>query len=45
MLMKIEIFVKFFFNTQVPNFMKIRPAKAELFHADTTKLMVALAIL
>jgi len=23
-------------NTQIPNFMKIRPAEAELFHADKT---------
>jgi len=33
-------------NTQMPNFMKIRPVEAELFHADRrtdmTKLIVAL---
>ena len=28
-------------NTQVSNFMKIRPLGAELFHSDMTKLIVA----
>ena len=36
-------------NTQISNFMKIRPVGAELFHADgqadVTKLIVAFAIL
>jgi hypothetical protein len=43
------IFPTFFLNTQLPNFIRIRPVEAELFHADgrkdgqtdMTKLIVA----
>jgi hypothetical protein len=32
--MKLEFSRHFSKNTQIPNFMKIRPAGTELFHAD-----------
>jgi len=44
--MKPEFFpTEFFKNTQISNFMKIRPVGAEVFHADgqtdVTKLLIA----
>jgi len=43
--MKLEFSQNFSKNTQISNFMKIRPVGAELFHADgqtdMTKLIVA----
>ena len=33
-LMKLEFFKETLKNTQISNFMKIRPVTAELFHAD-----------
>ena len=43
--MKLERLRQFVENTQIPNFMKIRPVGAELFNADgradMTKLTVA----
>ena len=35
--MKLDFFEKFKKNTQISNFMKIRPMEAELFHADGRK--------
>jgi hypothetical protein len=32
--MTLELSSQFFKNSSVPNFMKIRPVKAELYHAD-----------
>jgi hypothetical protein len=34
--MKLEFFDRFLINSQISNFMKIRPVVAELFHADGT---------
>jgi hypothetical protein len=52
-LMKLEFSQQLFENTQISNFIEIRPVGAELFHADggtdgrtdMTKLIVAFAIL
>jgi len=35
--MKLEFSQRIFQNTQISNFMKIRPVAAELFHADERK--------
>ena len=42
--MKLEIFRQLFKNTQVSNFMKIRPVGAELFHADGRTDMMKLTV-
>jgi len=36
-LIKMEVFDRFFKNTQIPNFIKIRLVGPELFHADGRK--------
>jgi hypothetical protein len=39
--MKLDFFDRLSKNTQIPNFMKIRPVGAELFQRDMTKAVVS----